>query len=511
MSNHFTKLWKRGLALLLAGVLSLSNLGGAFAFAESTPPQESAVAATAETAATPETALSPEARAFVDAVNVLDRQSILAAVRQWAIASAAWQAEPDNAELEAAMNEAIAASDEAAAPVYAAEDLYYAIPEEEQQNDEVQTAYTALAALVASMQLAMEQPELPEDTGAPPDDDEIYEVLYGDLPDAPTGHYMGSYGLPVAIGDTKIGLSLWTESLLTDERTGRMDAEALNADGQTVTVPVEDGEDYAIVPIMLQVEYPGNNSTTQVILPDDVTLLALDSQGDLTTVEDPASVLNATYVETSAAVTGIYVQASDSFTAELVYTAEDGMTLTKTLDVVVDKTPGNDMSISTYEERPVPDVLTGKITSVQKVSGTWLIWFNGQEAYCCTHGAQGSPNGCPTYTYAYTSIITADQITPGDHYANQVNIWGALGQLSLNQLTVQHEGEVSASTFSLDGESNDTQQTAYTYYDDLQLWIMQHFPDSMAAQAYRQSAAELAGGVTTYQADSDYYRRHNRL
>ena len=48
------------------------------------------------------------------------------------------------------------------------------------------------------------------------------------------------------------------------------------------------------------------------------------------------------------------------------------MTLTKTLDVVVDKTPGNDMSISTYEERPVPDVLTGKITSVQKVSGTWL-------------------------------------------------------------------------------------------------------------------------------------------
>ena len=37
----------------------------------------------------------------------------------------------------------------------------------------MQAAYTALAALVASMQLAMEQPELPEDTGAPPDDNEI--------------------------------------------------------------------------------------------------------------------------------------------------------------------------------------------------------------------------------------------------------------------------------------------------------------------------------------------------
>ncbi|WP_346670170.1 hypothetical protein [uncultured Subdoligranulum sp.] len=47
--------------------------------------------------------------------------------------------------------------------------------------------------------------------------------------------------------------------------------------------------------------------------------------------------LNATYVETSAAVTGIYVQALDNFTAELVYTAEDGVTLTKTLDVVVTK------------------------------------------------------------------------------------------------------------------------------------------------------------------------------
>src|SRR5699024_3879042 len=115
----------------------------------------------------------------------------------------------------------------------------------------------------------------------------------------------------------------------------------------------------------------------------------------------------AAYVETSAAVTGIYVQAEDNFTAELVYTAPDGTSLSKTLDVVVDKTPGNAMSVSTYEERPVPDVLTGKITSVQKVNGTWLIWFNGQEAYCCTHGARATPNGCPTYTYAYTSIIGA--------------------------------------------------------------------------------------------------------
>lgn len=506
--------WQRTVAGLLAGICLLTGTGATTLLAnaaaeeskESGNPGTAVTAAATPETATPETApLGPEAQAFIDAVNALDRESILAAVRQWAIASAAWQADPDNAELEETLNKSIEASDAAAAPVYAAEDLYYAIPEEEQQGDEVQAAYTALAALVASMQLAMEQPDLPEDTGAPPDDNEIYEVLYGDLPDAPTGNYMGRYGLPVATGDTKIGLSLWEESLLTDESTGRMDADALNADSLTVTVPVEDGEDYAIVPIMLQVEYPANNSTTRVILPDDVTLLALDSQGKLTTVEDPASVLNATYVETSAAVTGIYVQAEENFTAELVYTAEDGTTLTKTLDVVVDKTPGNAMSVSTYEERPVPDVLTGKITSVQKVNGTWLIWFNGQEAYCCTHGARATPNGCPTYTYAYTSIIGAEQLTPGDHYANQINIWGGLGQLSLNLLTVQHEGTASASTFSLDGESEDTNQAAYTYYDDEQLWIMEHYPDSVAAQGFLQSAAQLASGVTTYQADSDYY------
>ena len=505
--------WRRTVAGLLAGICLLTGTGATTLLAdaaaeegkESGKPGTTVTAAATPETATPETALGPEAQAFIDSVNALDREPILAAVRQWAIASAAWQADPDNTELEEALNKAIEASDAAAAPVYAAEDLYYAIPEQEQQGDEVQTAYTALAALVASMQLAMEQPELPEDTGAPPDDNEMYEVLYGDLPDAPTGNYMGRYGLPVATGDTKIGLSLWTESLLTDESTGRMDADALNADGLTVTVPVEDGEDYAVVPIMLQVEYPANNSTTRVILPDDVTLLALDSQGKLTTVEDPASVLNAAYVETSAAVTGIYVQAEDNFTAELVYTAPDGTSLSKTLDVVVDKTPGNAMSVSTYEERPVPDVLTGKITSVQKVNGTWLIWFNGQEAYCCTHGARATPNGCPTYTYAYTSIIGAEQLTPGDHYANQINIWGGLGQLSLNLLTVQHEGTASASTFSLDDESEDTNQAAYTYYDGEQLWIMEHYPDSVAAQGFLQSAAQLAGGVTTYQADSDYY------
>ena len=510
MSNHFTKLWKRGLALLLAGVLSLSNLSGALAFAESTPPQESAVAATAETAATPETALSPEAQVFVDAVNALDRESILAAVRQWAIASAAWQADPDNAELEAALNEAIEASDAASAPVYATEDLYYAIQEEEQQSDEVQAAYTALAALVASMQLAMEQPELPDTGGAPPDDEEIYDVLYDDLPDAPTGSYIGSMGLPIATGETRISISEWVTDLY-DGVDAHIDAAALHADGEIITVDRMAGEDYAIVPIMVQVEYPANGSTTEIILPDSVTLL--DYEGNAADGEETENILRASYTDTSAAAHGIYVQAAQDFTAEFVYAAPDGTELRKSLEVRVSDVGGTNpivtakSGISTYAAEPTPPFTTGKITSISFEGGTWLIWFNGIEAYCCSHGLSGQPNGCPTYSFAYVTKLEPGQYTPGSHYANQINIWGGLNQLSLGLLEEKHSG-ASATTYGL---ANDAAEgTAYCYYDDTQLWIMEHYPDSLAAQTYRASAQALAehsngNGFTTYSGENGYY------
>ena len=505
---------RRILAGLLAGMLCLSMTPGA-AFAEEAPgadpqaPEAVTAAATPETA-TPETALSPEAQAFVDAVNALDRQSILAAVRQWAIASAAWQAYPDNAELEAALNEAIAASDEAAAPVYAAEDLYYAIPEEEQQGDEVQAAYTVLAALVASMQLAMEQPELPEDTGAPPDDEEIYDVLYGDLPDKPTGSYVGSMGLPIATGETRISISEWVTDLY-DGVDAHIDAAALHADGEIITVDRLEGEDYAIVPIMVQAEYPANGSSSEIILPDSVTLL--DYEGNAADAEEAENILRASYTDTSAAAHGIYVQAAQDFTAEFVYTAPDGTELSKSLEVKVRDVGGTNpivtakSGISTYAAEPTPPFTTGKITSISFEGGTWLIWFNGIEAYCCSHGLSGQPNGCPTYSFAYVSKLEPGQYTPGSHYANQINIWGGLNQLSLGLLEEKHSG-VSVTTYGL---SNDAaEETAYRYYDDTQLWVMEHYPDSLAAQTYRASAQALAehsngNGFTAYSGENGYY------
>ena len=115
--------------------------------------------------ATPETALSEAAQAFVDAVAALDREGILTAINAWGLASQAWQADQSNAELTAALEAATEASDAAAAPVYAAEDLYMALSDEEREIDAVKAAYSSLTALFISMQLAMQNPVAPGDGG----------------------------------------------------------------------------------------------------------------------------------------------------------------------------------------------------------------------------------------------------------------------------------------------------------------------------------------------------------
>ena len=438
-----------------------------------------------------EVELSAEAQAFISAVDALDRESILAAVNSWALASQAWQKDKENPDLIAALDEATVVSDEAAAPVTAAEDLYLSLSEEEQANEAVAAAYSALAALVVTMQATVENPSVPsegdggDDAGSPPDLEEIHQMLYGDLPDAPTGSYMGRYGLPVATGDTKIGISYWNDD--QSNAIGYMDPEALNSDGLSITVPRQAGESFAIVPIFVQVEYPANGSSSQIILPEDVVLL--DYNGSAADEQTAAKLLNASYEEASAATTGIYVQADHDFTVTFRYTAPDGTSLEKNLIVHLEGETAAQQAkangASTYEARPEPAVKTGKITSVQKVNGSWLIWFNGQEAYCCTHGAQGKPNGCPTYNYSHTSIVTAAQYTPGDHFSNQVNIWGGLGQLSL--------GLMSADA-SMD-----------TAYDDVQRWVIANYPDSVPAQSYIRSFEQMSSGVSTFAADSDYY------
>ena len=329
-------------------------------------------------------------------------------------------------------------------------------------------------------------------TDEPAEENEPYtfdgEVLYQDMPDAPTGSYLGSYGLPVAIGETKIGLGAWDADL---EQDSYLSAEALDNDNLTLAAPLLEDTDYAIVPILAQVEYPADGSALDLILPDGVTLL--DYYG--APVENTESLLHSEYSETSAAVLGVYVQADADFTAQLVYTAPDGSALTKTLQVTIDRNataeyPFPDSEIAAFAERPTPAVTSGKITKVAKVNGTWLIWFNGEPAYCCTHGANGQPAGCPTYTYVNTSTVNADQCIPGDHYGNQIRIWGGLNQLSLG------DADDLPAVFSADeGEEISLLDFCASIYDDVQMYIIENFPESTAAEIYLTSADELLNGV----------------
>ena len=339
-------------------------------------------------------------------------------------------------------------------------------------------------------------------TDEPAEENEPYtfdgEVLYQDMPDAPTGSYIGSYGLPVATGETKIGVGAWDADL---EQDSYLSAEALDSDNLTLAAPLLEDTDYAIVPILAQVEYPADGSTLDLVLPDSVTLL--DYYG--APAEDAESLLHNEYSETSAAVLGVYVQTDADFTAQLVYTAPDGSTLTKTLQVTIDRNataeyPFPDSEIAAFAERPTPAVTSGKITKVAKVNGTWLIWFNGEPAYCCTHGANGQPAGCPTYTYVNTSTVGADQCIPGDHYGNQIRIWGGLNQLSLG------DADDLPAVFSADeGEETSLLDFCASIYDDVQMYIIENFPESTAAEIYLASADELLNGVETYASARGYY------
>ena len=361
-----------------------------------------------------------------------------------------------------------------------------------------------LAGALTFTNVGVALPAFAEDAAATPETaqtatlDPDAAVLYADLPDAPAGSYIGSEGLPVATGQTKIGLSLWEDGQL--EQDSHLDPDALNSGDKTVTVPLTEDTDYAIVPLMAQVEYPADGSRTDVLLPENVTLL--DYYGE---PAQDTTVLHSEYAETSAAATGLYLLTDGDFTAQLVYTAPDGNSLTKNLNVVIDRSstaapPFADMGVAPYAGRPTPSVTSGRITKVAKVNATWLIWFNGEPAYCCTHGANGQPNGCPPYSYSHTSTVGADQCIPGDHYGNQIRIWGGLNQLSLDE-----DGDFPAVFCAEDEEEPSVSDFCEMIYDDLQLYIMQHYPDSRAAALYRESAEELLNGVQTYTAEAGYY------
>ena len=338
---------------------------------------------------------------------------------------------------------------------------------------------------------------------------QITENLYNDLPDAPTGSYIGSMGLPVATGETKISISSWVSDLY-DGVDAHMDADALSEDETTIIVGKGSDFDYAVVPLLVQTEYPADGATSEIILPDGVELLSYASTDyDLIPADEveQTKILHQTYAEQSAAATGLYVKTSSDFTAQFIYTAPDGEQLQKSLHVQLsdEAAPTQlyaDNGIATLAAGPTPPYATGKITSIAKEGGTWLIWFNGQEAYCCSHGLNGQPKGCPTYSFSHVSRLEPGQYTPGNHYANQVNIWGGLGQLSLDMLD---DRPVVASLEDDPEVCEEQPDILGSLYDEAQQWIMENYPDSYAAQTYIAAAEELVNGTDAQSGENGYY------
>lgn len=459
----------------------------------------------------PTSNLSAEAQAFVDAVNAMNSDEILLVANSWGLANQAWLEDVNNPDLTQALDEWTSKLDEVQNTFVQCEDLYFAIPDSEKGVEEVANAYDVYSNIYMAAMNATMYPTQPSDSEDKdtPSSDEIREVLFGDFPDAPEDYYIGDAGLPVPVGTTVFSISPWMENMYED--TGRFDEDALEAGDSAVTVKWEDGQDYAIVPVLVQVEYPEAGSSITISLPDGVDVLAYDSLSDKTTLMDEdqkEALLNQTFDEnTAASIDGFYVKAADSFDATVTYTNAAGESSVHTMKVTVSDSESaeNLRSLqSEMESALTPSLLTvpggnppfpgGTITSIHYDTnvGTWLVWFNGMEAYCCDHGLNGQPKGCPPYTLTDTSKVDFDQYIPGDHAGNQVRIWGGLGQLSLNP----------ASTYSLD--SVDSAEDSF--YDSQQKWIMDNYPDSDVAKTYAQSAAEAVnGGASTFAEPVGYY------
>lgn len=505
---HSFNAWKRGVALLLAGGLLATNLSGSFAYAESTPPQES-VPATAETAETATPApLSQQAQAFVDAVAALDRNAMIDASNAWGLAHQAWMADLDNAVLESKLNEAIAAQEEACAPLYEAEDLYNQVPQAERGDERVQAAYTQLSNIMADVYDAMENPLDTAQSKEGMSLDEIVQLMYSDLPEAPTGYYLDSNGLPVVTGNTKISIEGWgTEDYSaydTDSDTQvALDADLLEAASATASFPRMDGESYAIVPISIQVLYPANGSHAEIQLPDDVELLGYAfTRDNLTpaTEEERKSMLSYTFEELAASVAGIYVKASDDFEVSLTYT-DDSKTLKKTLSVTLDdNAPQSSIledrfsqqtsAVSTYALAARAGGL--QVTQCVNTSVGWMNYLGGQPALCADHGKWAWGPGA-TYTNKYPPVAS---------YSAAGSVWvdaSAFGKgWEADQATIWASGfhngvptASAASTYAL--KANSAQNS---YYDRLAKQAEQ-YPDSLAAEILQ----EMTPSVSTFAND----------
>ena len=335
--------------------------------------------------------------------------------------------------------------------------------------------------------------------------EEIQSRMYPSLPQTATGYYLDSNGLPVLTGETKISIEGWGDEDYRDYDADStiqvaLDEALLNTDSATASFPRMDGEDYAIVPISMQVLYPANGGSADITLPDNVELLGYSfTSGDLcaATEEERQRQLHYDFSEGTASVAGIYVKATEDFSVTLTYTDSE-KSLTKALHVTLDDSapfPGILQDRFAQEAQPatcsadagVAAYAGLQVTQCVYTSVGWMNYLGGQPALCADSGKWAWGPGA-TYANKYPPVA---------NYSSAGSVW-VLAEFfgkgwTADQATMWAQGFNSGapSAVSTCAAEDATDNNAYL---DRLAWQAEQFPDSLAG--------EIVNGTAVY-ADDD--------
>ena len=335
--------------------------------------------------------------------------------------------------------------------------------------------------------------------------EEIQSRMYPSLPQTATGYYLDSTGLPVLTGETKISIEGWGDedySAYDADSTIQvaLDEALLNTDSATAYFPRMDGEDYAIVPISIQVLYPANGGSADITLPDNVELLGYSfTSGDLcaATEEERQRQLHYDFSEVTASVTGIYVKATEDFSVTLTYTDSE-KSLTKALHVTLDDSapfPGILQDRFAQEAQPafcsadagVAAYAGLQVTQCVYTSVGWMNYLGGQPALCADSGKWAWGPGA-TYANKYPPVA---------NYSSAGSVWVLASFFgkgwTADQATMWAQGFNSGAPSAVSACEVEDANDNNAYLDRL-LWQAEQFPDSLAD--------EIVNGTEVY-ADDD--------
>ena len=335
--------------------------------------------------------------------------------------------------------------------------------------------------------------------------EEIQSRMYPSLPQTATGYYLDSNGLPVLTGETKISIEGWGDEDYRDYDADStiqvaLDEALLNTDSATASFPRMDGEDYAIVPISMQVLYPANGGSADITLPDNVELLGYSfTSGDLcaATEEERQRQLHYDFSEVTASVTGIYVKATEDFSVTLTYTDSE-TSLTKALHVTLDDSaPFPGILQERFEQEAQPASCSAdagvaayaglQVTQCVYTSVGWMNYLGGQPALCADNGKWAWGPGA-TYANKYPPVA---------NYSSAGSVW-VLAEFfgkgwTADQATMWAQGFNSGATSAVSTCAAEDATDNNAYLDRL-AWQAEQFPDSLAG--------EIVNGTAVY-ADDD--------